>query len=372
MSISLIKIHIKKILFSILLFSFAASAQAQSNEDKIKAYGIAKEAIAKMDNGEIDASIKLLEKAKKLDKKNYLYPYEIGYAYYLKKDYKSAITVLKEVIKFENNNDQCFTILGNIYDINGQPKKAIEVYKKGLLKFPSSGRLYYEMGNVEEVLENYNEALSSWEKGIKVSPTYPSNYHTAAIYYSQYTTEKIWGVLYGELFMNIERGSDKTSQLSKILYDTYQNSITISSKTEASVSFSKSNQISLPKDGEELKLPFSMPYEITMALAASNQLSNKTLGIKSFTEIRTSFINSWFDSEKNKKYPNLLFDWHKTLIDLGHFEAYNFWLFMKGDEQEFEKWLNKNQQKFDDFISWFTSNKMPISETYKFHSSQYN
>jgi len=251
----------KKTVTLILILSFGFSSISQTKENKNKAYEIALEAIKIMDQGKLDESIKMLEKAIKLDSKNYNYPYEIGYAYYLKKDYKNAIRTLKEVIKYKDNNDQCFTLLGNIYDIDNQQKKAIKTYKKGLDKFPESGRLYFELGNVQEVLKKYDNAVDSWEKGISVLPSYPSNYHTASIYYCKYSTEKIWGLLYGELFINIERGSKKTEEISKLLFDTYKSSINIKSKTESDVHFSKTTQIGFSIGDENIKLPFSLPFE---------------------------------------------------------------------------------------------------------------
>jgi len=360
-------------IFTIVLFvSFGLSSFGQTKDDKVKAYEIAMEAIKIMDNGEIEKSIEMLKKSQKLDSENYNYPYEIGYAYYLQKDYKNAIKTLKETIKYKENSDQCFTLLGNIYDIDKQPEKAIEIYKKGLIKFPKSGRLYYELGNVQEVLKKYDDALESWENGITVSPSYPSNYHTASIYYCKYTTEKLWGVIYGELFINIERGSKKTSEISKLLFDTYKSSITIKSKTEAGVSFSKSMQMTIPKDGEEIKLPFSIPYEMTMVLAVTSELEEKELGIKSFNNIRTAFIKNWYENKRNIEYPNILFDWQKKLIDLGYFESYNYWLLMKGSEDEFDKWVANNKETFDKFIEWFTENPLTIDEQNNFKRLQYN
>jgi|TARA_B110000967_G_C18777140_1_gene506191 tetratricopeptide (TPR) repeat protein len=362
----------RKIITIILFISFGLNSFGQTSDDKSEAYDIAKEAIKIMDNGEIEKSIGMLKKAQKLDPENYLYPYEIGYAYLLQKDYKNAIKTLKPVLKYKDNNDQCFTLLGNTYDTDKQPEKAIEIYKKGLIKFPKSGRLHYELGNVQEVLKKYDDALTSWENGITVSPSYPSNYHTASIYYCKYTTEKIWGVIYGELFINIERGSEKTTQISKLLFDTYKSSITIKSKTEGGVSFSKSSQMTIPKEGEEIKLPFSMPYEITMILAITSELDKKELGIASLNNIRTSFINSWYENERNIEYPNILFDWHKKLIDLEYFESYNYWLLMKGNEDEFDNWVGSNKEKFDAFIEWFTKNPLKIDEQNNFKRLQYN
>lgn len=362
----------KKIFTILLIFLLGLNSFSQTKDDKIKAREIALKAIKEMDKGKIDKSIVMLRESEKLDSENFIYPYEIGYAYYLKKEYKNAIKTLKKVIKYKENNDQCFTLLGNIYDIDKQPEKAIQIYKMGLEKFSNSGRLYFELGNVQEVLKEYDNALVSWENGISVSPAYPSNYYTASIYYCKYTTEKIWGILYGELFINIERGTEKTEEISKLLFDTYKSSITIKTKTESQVSFSKSMQLVLPNKGKKLKIPFSMPYELAMSLAVSSEMEEKELGIKSLNNIRTSFINNWYENKRNIEYPNVLFDWHKKLIDLDYFEAYNYWLFMKGNEDEFVKWSEENQEKFDKFIEWFSPNPLIVDDQNNFQRLQYN
>lgn len=360
----------KKVSAMVLTLLLTSNIFGQTESDKERAYEIAKKAIKVMDEGKIDESIKMLEQSQSLDPKNYLYPYEIGYAYFLKENHKKAIKTLKGVIKIEENNDQCFTLLGNIYDIVGQPAKAIEIYRKGLEKFPGSGRLYFELGNVQEVLKDNDNALSSWEQGILVSPSYPSNYHTASIYFCKYTTEKIWGIIYGEMFMNIERGSEKTVEISKLLFDTYLSSITFKSKKEVGVSFSKMMQMSLPSNGEDIKLPFSMQFEMAMALAIAPEKKTR-LDIASLHDIRTTFINHWYENKKDLDYPNILFDWHKEMIELGHFEAYNHWLLMKGNEDEFDKWLEGNKEKFDRFIEWFSGNPLKVDAENCFHRSQY-
>lgn len=63
--------------FFLLTTSFCLHAQPT------EALEIAKAAITKMDNGEIEEALALLEKAWKMDPKNQLYPYKIGYAHYL-------------------------------------------------------------------------------------------------------------------------------------------------------------------------------------------------------------------------------------------------------------------------------------------------
>lgn len=357
--------HLLLLFFSISVFSISAQP------DNEKAYNMMLEAIDLMDNGSYNESIKLLEECEKIDPKNYQYTYEIGFAYYLQEDYKTASKYAKKSTSMNGANAECYAMLGNCYDMDGKPEKAVEAYSDGLELFPNSGRLYFENGLVQEVLKNYNDALDSWEKGIYVDPLYASNYTASTIYYCNYTDQPLWGVLYGEIFMNIERGSKRTEDASKLLYDTYLNCIKIESDTSGGVYFVKNTQMSLPGEGEEIKLPFSMTFEIQMLLALTPHLEAKAINIGSLNLIRQDFIKNWFENNYNETYPNVLFDYHKTLIDSGYFTAYNYWLFMQGNFDEFDEWHKGHSEEFEDFITWFTDNPMPLTEENYFHSSNF-
>lgn len=80
-------------------------------------------------------------------------------------------------------------------------------------------------------------------------------------------------------------------------------------------------------------------YEKALSLAAAGARSTD---IPSLMEIRRRFIEIWFASGHNSTYPCSLFDYHRALIGVGHFEAYNYWLFSFGDEAAFIKWFADN------------------------------
>lgn len=353
---------IKSLLLSIILIN-GHSLHSQSDEDKQKAYDKGMEAIKLMDNGQIEKSIKLLEDASKLDPKNYLYPYEIGYAYYLQKNYSEAIKVFEKVIKMKNITAQCYQMLGNIYDYDGKRAKAIKIYNKGLEKFPNSGRLYLELGNVHQNAPE--KALEYYEKGIELEPAYPSNYYWATKLFCE-SSEKVWGMMYGEIFMNIERGTKRTEEISKLLFDTYLNEINFTSDSSMSVSFCQSNVMSISEN--KPKLPYCMVYETCLMVA----IAYDTITLESLNKIRKDFINIYYNRKFNEMHPNPLFEWHQSLVEKEMFEYYNYWLLMKGTPAEFDKWYVLNKEKFDSFINWFSKNPMPIDEKNKFHRYNYN
>jgi tetratricopeptide (TPR) repeat protein len=223
---------------------------------------------------------------------------------------------------------------------------------------------------MELMQEKYETALSYYEKGIEVAPDFPSNYYWAAKIYCS-STEEVWGMIYGEIFMNLERNSKRTVEISKLLFDTYKSEIKFTSDTSFSVSFSKNASISISDltDLSKIKLPFGIGvYEPTLMFS---MLDVKTIDINSLDKIRTNFIDNYFKNEHDRTYPNILFNYQKQIKDAGHIEAYNYWILMKGDEEGFDKWHSANKEKWDNFVKWFTDNKLKVDNSNKFHRGQY-
>lgn len=343
----------KRILFFISIVSFSAFGQKEAKEQE--AFELSQKAIELMDFGKVDQSIDLLKKCVDLDPTNFNYPYELGYAYKVKKDYSNAILTYKKAVKYKDATDQCYQMLGNVYESSGDLNGALKSYKKGLKKFPKSGKLYYEIGNIQA---DKNEALKYYEKGIKCDPNYPTNYYVTAKYYLNNTKTEMWGMIYGELFMNIERGSARTEEIGKLLYDKYKSEIKKVSPNSYSISFYNS-VVTDPS-----KLPFGLKvYEpiLSLGIVGVDSISQKSLNT-----LRTFFVRNYFEKNYNKEYPNVLFDWQKLLLESNYFESYNYWMLMKGDEAEFQQWYALNSKKYDEFILWFSKNKLLINDDNKF------
>lgn len=360
----------KKIkLVGLLLFlALNQSAFTQTNQEKALSKG--REAIQLMDKGEFDESIKLLKEAEKLDPERFDYPYEMAYAYYAKADYKKAISILEKNKKHKNVTEQLYQLLGNSYDVSGDPEKALAAYDDGLKIFPNSGSIYLEKGNVFWAKKEYGKAIPFYEKGIEVDPAFPSNYYRAARIYCG-SSEEVWGMIYGEIFMNLERNSKRTAEISKLLFDTYKSQITFTSDSSFSVSFSKNATINVSdlSDPSKLKLPYGIGfYEPTLMIAL---IPVKSINLTTLNDVRTSFLDNYFSSGNDKNYPTVLFTYQKKVKDAGHLEAYNHWILMKGDEDGFQKWYDGNKEKFEAFGKWFNENQIEITNENKFYSRQF-
>lgn len=352
-------------IFSLTFLFTGSIANAQTKQEE--AAKKCREAIKLMDKGKTGEAIKLLNEAKKLDPKNIDYPYEIGVAHYLNQDYKKAVKVIKPLLKHEDVNPLVYQLLGNSYSLLEDRNKAISTYEEGIKKFPNAGRLYLERGNMEMFIEEWNKALAFYEKGIDMDPAYPSNYYWAAKIYLN-THEEVWGMIYGEIFVNLEVNTKRTTEISRLLYKTYQSEITFTNDTSMSVSFSKGTIAINSPDLSDFKLPFGLiVYEPTLI---SCIVEEKEINLESLNRIRTRFLEQ-YQNNHMKKYPIVLFQHQQKIKEAGHLEAYNFWLLQAGEPDSFDAWTEKNPDKWDSFVDWYNENKIVINQGNKFHRNQY-
>ena len=355
----------KQILFLALVFcsslSFAQSKQESANA-RVRI------AINLMDEGKIDESITILKECVKMDKGNYLYPYEIGYAYTLKGEHKTAEKYFKQAAAFKYSTAQCYQALGNCYSYQGNPQKAIKTYEAGMERYPDAGNLHLEKGNIFLMNKRYDAAAYNYKNGIKADPEFSSNYYRLALLYLS-SKDILSGTIYTELFFNLEPDSDRARQLGKYFFDAFKKNITFTtvndSTSKAKVDMCENtiylSEKSSPEDFVKsipLCVYWGAPFGIGVAM--ENEIT-----VASLNRIRTTFIKHYFGESKLENPKNVLFDFHKRIADAGHFEAYNYFIFRNADDKTFDEWKEKNEEKFEAFIEWISDpqNQIEITKT---------
>jgi tetratricopeptide (TPR) repeat protein len=355
--------------FTLFLFGVASAQQIApaSPAAKKEALKKAKDAIRLEDEGNTDAAIALLKEASALDPSDLDYTYELGYAYSTKKDYAVALSYLDKLTSRKDVNDLVYELIGNCQSELGHQDRAREIFEEGLKKFPDSGRLLYEEGLLEAGVKQYNRALLFFEKGIEHDPQYPGNYYWAAKLYC-HSTEPIWGILYAELFMNLERGTKLTSEMSKLLYDTYLNCIRFNPDSSLQLSFTKF-AVSSDSSLHGAKPSFAVSiYEPAIMLAAANE---KRIDLEALVRIRKRFVETYYKGQSPVKYPNVLFDFQLETLKAGQLDAYSHWLLMQGEGSTFLSWQSANPEAWEHFADWFKLHPLKLSHTHRFYKAQY-
>jgi tetratricopeptide (TPR) repeat protein len=285
-----------------------------------------------MRQGDYANSILVLNRAILQEPGNMAITKDLALSHYYQKDNVKALEIIKPILDRDDVDDQSFQIAGNIYKQLQEPKELEKLYKKGLKKFPDSGPLYNDLGELMWAQKDY-DAIKNWEKGIEADPSYSRNYYNAARYYFL-SPDKVWSILYAEIFLNMEPLSKQAPEIKKLLVDSYKKLF-----TEADL-----EQNNKDKNNFVKAYLNSMNRQTSLASAGINP--------ESLTMIRTRFILDWFNN-KNSKYPFRLFEYQQQLLREGLFDAYNQWLF--GSVQSlpaYQNWISTHSTEQSGFAAF--------------------
>jgi len=329
----------------LLALSFSLAASAQPEEVK-KMHETAK---AFMRTGDFDNAIIVLTRALQKDSKNLELQKDLVMSYYLKRDYSKAMEGAKELISRDDADVVSFQIAGNVYKALEEVKDCDKMYKKALKKFPKSGPLYSEYG---ELLWSAKDmlAIRQWEEGIKNDPGYSGNYYNAALFYF-YTKDKVWSLIYGEIFVNMESLSERGASMKGLLLQGYKEKL-----------FADADIL---KGEEKNKSEFAKAF--LQGIGKQSSLINNGINTETLTMIRSRFILDWYETNA-VKYPFKLFDFQRQLLQEGMFDAYNQWLFGASENlAAYDNWTKAHAEEYAGFSKFQQSRifKMPAGQYYQ-------
>ena len=332
----------KKFFFAFFLFaSFIATAQeVMSPLETGRTF---------LRQGDFDNAIIVLSKALTQEPKNNDVRKELVQAYYYKRNYSKALETIGPLISGDDADVVTYQIGGNIYKALEQVKDADRMYKKALKKFPNSGPLYSEYGELLWATKD-NSAIDLWEKGIKVDPSFAGNYYNAALYYF-YTKDKIWTLVYGEIFVNMESLTERAAAMKQTLYKAYKEKLFV--------------DLNEKKGDTKNKSEFAKAFLETINKQSS--LVSRGINTETLTMIRTRFILDWFATNASK-FPFRLFDYQRQLLQEGMFEAYNQWLFGTVENlAAYDNWTKMHTDAYTNFTNFLKGRvfRVPTGQYYQ-------
>lgn len=333
----------KFFLFIALSASLITTAQP---EDVKKLHETAK---SFMRTGDFDNAIIVLTRALQQDKKNIELEKDLVMSYYFKRDYTKALEGAESLIERDDADVISYQIAGNVYKALEDVKECDKMYKKALKKFPKSGPLYSEYGELLWAAKDFS-AIKQWEEGIRSDPGYGGNYYNAALFYF-YTKDKVWSLIYGEIFVNMESFSERGAAMKQMLLQGYKEKL-----------FADPD---IMKGEENNKSGFAKAF--LQSIGKQSSLANKGITTEILTMIRTRFILDWYENNA-LKYPFRLFDYHRQLLQEGMFNAYNQWLFGASENvAAYDNWTRTHADEYNGFTAFQKSRifKIPPGQYYQ-------
>ncbi len=329
----------KKLILFLALFScYKCIAQTQDSKE------LQENAKVYMRSGDYDNAALLLIKALDQSPSDPGIAKDLALIYYFQKENTKALGLIKPLLDRNDVDDQSFQIAGNIYKAMEQTKEAEAMYKKALKKFPKSGALYNEYGELLSSMQNAT-AITQWEKGIEMDPGYSVNYYNAAKYY-YFTPDKVWSIIYAEIFINFEPLSAHTTEVKSLLLDGYK-------KLFAG-------------DLNNMAIKNNFEQAFIQSMSRANVVAANGINAESLTMIRTRFVLDWFEKYA-AKFPFRLFEYYQLLLREGIFPAYNQWIFGATENlQAYQTWTGTHATEYADFNNFQRGRifKLPTGQYY--------
>lgn len=334
----------KKFLLFVLAFQFNVMLFAQETPD---AKTLQETGKTFMRQGDYSNALVLFNKALQQKPDDLEILKDIVFTYYLSRDYAKAIEIAKPLPDRPDADVQAYQLLGMVYKAIEERKECEKLYKKGLKVFPNSGVLYSEYGEMLWTKQDYS-AIKLWEKGIEADRNYAGNYYNAAKYY-YFAKDKVWGLIYGEIFLNLESYSRRTEEIKNLLLEGYKKL------------FIETNMTA----NQDIKNEFVKAYLETMSHQA--QVAANGITAESLTMIRTRFLLEW-NEKYSSTFPFKLFDYQQQLLKAGMFDAYNQWLFAAAQNlTSFQNWSSTHATEYANFTTFQKGRvfKLPDNQYYQ-------
>lgn len=272
---------------------------------------------------------------------------DLALSLYMQNDNTKALSAIRPFLDRDNADEQTYQIAGMIYKRTGQQKESDKIFKKALKTFPHSGPLYNDFGEFLWSTKDYS-AINQWEKGIKEEPGFPGNYFNAAKYY-YLSQDKIWSLIYGEIFINMEAHSARTAEMKNILLDSYKKL------------FSQPDLLADTKGKSKFEVAF------LTSMNKQNSIVVRGLNAETLTMIRTRFILNWYRDHAGK-FPFILFDLQKYMLENGLFQAYNQWIFGASQNLSgFQNWTSTHSEEYNAFNKYLQDRNLTIPENQYYH-----
>ncbi len=303
-----------------------------------------------MSNGNLAQAIAIFQQAIQIAPGQLVLHRELGRAYYLMGNYDEAKKILEPVISSGDADEQSYQAMAACLSLSGDRKKAKAMLQKGIERYPHSGLLYHDMGKIYEDDNETVYALETWLDGIQADPAYHVNYYEAARTYMN-TDKTVWAIIYGEIFVNIERQTPRADETKQMLYDAYKKLYTDIASGEDIPRYKGKN-----KNTKTATAGFEDAVRSTylkLAPVVSDGITAESLAM-----LRARFSIDW-SYQYAAQFPFSLFTYYDVLLRSGYFDIYNEWLFGKAEGPAlFDSWNTFHAGDMPKFDTWAAAHAM--------------
>lgn len=272
---------------------------------------------------------------------------DLSNAYLLSGNYTRAESTITQLIEKGEADAQSYAIASAVQTALKEDKKARRLLEKGLEKYPASGFLQHERGKYYEELGDMENALKAWLTGIASDPGYHINYYDAARAYMK-SSKPVWAIIYGEIFVNLERYTPRSNETRKLLLAAYRRFYATPDATDIP-RFGKAASTAQPKNFEDA---------LSQTLLRLAPVLADGISTENLTMLRTRFVMDWMATH-GAKYPFTLFRHWDDLLRAGHFDGANQWLFGRAENgAQYEAWIKFHPEAVKGYEQYYAKHPL--------------
>jgi tetratricopeptide (TPR) repeat protein len=330
-----------------MLAASAASARGQESWPSPEVEALYKSAQASLSSGNFKQAIASYQQAIALAPDKAILYRDLANAYLLSGSYSRAEQIITPIIDKGGADAQSYALASAIQSALKEDKKARRLLDRGLEQYPNSGFLFHEKGKFYEEQGEQQEALKTWLAGISADPGYHINYYEAARTYMQ-TSKPVWTIIYGEIFINLERYTPRSGETRKMLLAAYKR-FYATPDAEDVPSFGKSALSAAPSNFEQA---------VTQTLLRLAPVVADGISAENLTMLRTRFSMEWV-AKYAARYPFTLFSHWDDLLRAGHFDACNQWVFGRAENQaQYDAWIKFHPEALPAYEQYYARNPL--------------
>lgn len=137
-------------------------------------------------------------------------------------------------------------------------------------------------------------------------------------------------------------------------------SVTYGDSTVVSVTLASEQGMSIDEKTGNVYLSFPGIYESLFTSSLTKMSLTKTsfdCTLPQLIELRKDIVETYYSATDNL-YGNSMYllEFQKKVIEAGHWEAYNYFIFMPSLSEDFDQWYSTHSADMDAFIEWYSNN----------------
>lgn len=291
--------------------------------------------------------------------------YQVALGFQLIEEPLAALQLVYPLLERPATQPEYYVLAGNALTTLQQPDSAYRFYRRGLEQFPGAGELYLQLGLYHQRRLEQKQALQYWENGILYDPAFPTNYYHACKFYSR-TPERLWAITYGELYMNLTPVTQRSEEISRLLWASYQDAITFTSDSTFTIQLTTQNSFQFDSLGNVVH-PYPLAMQSNHAAAVSRHLlprrhPERPITVRQLMTVREQVLDFWLAQERDTSAANPLIHRWLQLRRARLWEPYHYWLFRQGAPRQYSTYRFDFRELLADFRRWKTQQFFVIPE----------